>query len=329
MISAFLIFVIAVVVFVIVVIAAGVKTVPQASEWTVERFGRYTKTLKPGLNLIFPFVDRVSNKVSMQETVLDVQSQDVITLDNATITADGVLFFQIVDAPAAVYEVRDLQRAISNLAMTNIRSVIGSMQLDDVLSKRDDINERLLRVIDAATSPWGIKVTRIEIKDLSPPSDLVEAMAGQMKAEREKRAEILTADGDKQAEILRAEGHKQSQILDAEGRREAAFRDAEAREREAEAEAKATQMVSDAIASGDVNAINYFVALKYVGALESLAVAPNQRVLLLPMETTGILGSLAGIAELVRSAFDDRNGGGNGTDPGGVSEPTAGPWEKT
>ncbi len=330
--SPFFFFVLAVVVFVIFIIAAGVKTVPQASEWTVERFGRYTKTLRPGLNFIVPFIDRISNKVSMQETVLDVPSQEVITLDNATITADGVLFFQVVDAPAAVYEVRDLNRAISNLAMTNIRSVIGSMQLDDVLSKRDDINERLLGVIDAATNPWGIKVTRIEIKDLSPPDDLVEAMGRQMKAEREKRAEILTAEGEKQAAILRAEGSKQGQILDAEGRREAAFRDAEAREREGEAEAKATASVSAAIAAGDVNAINYFVAQKYVGALESLASAPNQRVILLPMETSGILGSLAGIAELASSAFNGDGSGSQAARPsasGTSGTAEKGPWEQS
>ena len=323
--SPFFFFVLAVVVFVIVAIAAGVKTVPQAQEWTVERFGRYTKSLKPGLNLLIPFVDRVSNKVSMQETVLDVLSQDVITLDNAMITADGVLFFQIVDSAAAVYEVRNLERAISNLAMTNIRSVIGSMQLDDVLSKRDDINERLLKVIDAATNPWGIKVTRIEIKDLSPPADLVDSMARQMKAEREKRAEILTAEGEKQSQILRAEGQKQSQILAAEGRRESAFRDAEAREREGQAEASATKSVSEAIADGDVNAINYFVAQKYVGALEVLAAAPNQRVILLPMETSGILGSLAGIAELASAAFKSDGGGNSGQPKPG---PASGPWER-
>ncbi|MBT5416222.1 MAG: SPFH/Band 7/PHB domain protein [Rhodospirillaceae bacterium] len=306
--SPFLIFVIAVVVLAVFLILAGVKTVPQATQWTIERFGRYTRSLSPGLNLIIPMIDRIGVKVSMRETVLDIPAQDVITFDNATVTADGVTFFQVVDAPKAAYEVDDLERAITNLCMTNIRSVIGSMSLDDVLSKRDDINDRLLRVIDAATNPWGIKVTRIEIKDLSPPTDLVNAMAGQMKAEREKRAEILTAEGAKQAAILRAEGMKQAAILEAEGRREAAYRDAEAREREAQAEAKATQDVSAAIAAGRPEAINYFVAQRYVDALGQIASAPNQKVIMLPLEAASVLGSVAGVAEIAKAAFADRKG---------------------
>lgn len=312
--SGFLVFVIAVVIFAIIIIWAGIKQVPQAQEWTVERFGRYTRTLPPGLHLITPFVDRIGFKLSLRETVLDIPSQDVISYDNATITADGVAFYQVVDLARAAYEVNDLERAITNLSMTNIRTVIGSMSLDDVLSKRDDINERLLRVIDAATNPWGIKVTRVEIKDLTPPVDLVEAMGRQMKAEREKRAEVLTAEGEKQAAILRAEGMKQAAILEAEGRREAAFRDAEAREREAEAEAKATEFVSNAIAAGDMQAVNYFVAQKYVEAIGNIAAAPNQRVVLFPVEASNFIGSLGGIAEIAKSAFgpdegpDDRPG---------------------
>ena len=304
--SPFLIFVIAVVVLAVFLILAGVKTVPQATQWTIERFGRYTRSLSPGLNLIIPVIDRIGVKVSMRETVLDIPAQDVITFDNATVTADGVTFFQVVNAPKAAYEVDDLERAITNLCMTNIRSVIGSMSLDDVLSKRDDINDRLLRVIDAATNPWGIKVTRIEIKDLSPPTDLVNTMAGQMKAEREKRAEILTAEGAKQAAILRAEGMKKAAILEAEGRREAAYRDAEAREREAQAEAKATHDVSEAIAAGRPEAINYFVAQRYVDALGQIASAPNQKVIMLPLEAASVLGSIAGVAEIAKAAFADR-----------------------
>ncbi len=306
--SALLIFVIAVVILSAVTIYAGVKTVPQANEWTVERFGRYTRSLRPGLNFIVPYMDRISYRLSMKETVLDIPAQDVITFDNATVTADGVVFFQIVDSAKAAYEVADLERAITNLALTNIRTVIGSMALDDVLSKRDDINDRLLVVVDQATNPWGVKVTRIEIKDLAPPADLVAAMGQQMKAEREKRAEVLAAEGEKQAAILRAEGQKQSAILEAEGRREAAFRDAEAREREAKAEADATTSVSDAIAKGDVQAINYFVAQRYTQALEHVAAAPNQRVVLMPLEATKILGSLGGIAELARASFDGKTG---------------------
>ena len=301
--SPFLIFVASIVIVAIVVIYSGVKTVPQAEEWTIERFGKYTRTLVPGLNLIIPFVDRVGAKLSMRETVIDIPSQDVITYDNASVTTDAVVFFQVVDAAAAAYEVENLRQSVTNLAMTNTRSVIGSMSLDDVLSKRDDINERLLRVIDSATTPWGIKVTRIEIKELAPPADLTDAMGQQMKAERLKRAEILTAEGQKQSAILRAEGQKQAAILEAEGRREAAFRDAEAREREAEAEGKATLSVSQAIASGDIQAVNYFVAQRYIEALEKLASAPNQKVLMMPVEASAVLGSLGGITELAKSAF--------------------------
>jgi regulator of protease activity HflC (stomatin/prohibitin superfamily) len=317
----FTIFVIAIVILAIVVIRSGIKQVPQAQEWTVERFGKYTHTIRPGLNLIIPFIDKVGFKLSLRETVLDIPPQEVISYDNATITADGVAFYQIVDPAKAAYEVRDMERALSNLSLTNLRTVIGSMSLDDVLSKRDDINERLLRVIDEASNPWGIKVNRVEIKDLSPPADLVEAMGRQMKAEREKRADILTAEGSKQAAILRAEGQKQGAILEAEGRREAAFRDAEAREREAAAEAEATRAVSEAIAAGDIQSVNYFVAQRYIEAIGSLASAPNQRVILFPVEASAMIGSLGGIAEIAKSAFGAGSGSGSGNGSGGGSVP--------
>ena len=297
-------FVFALVFAAIVVIFRAIKFVPQGYAWTVERFGQYVRTLKPGLAFINPVFDRIGRKMSMMETVLDIPSQEVITKDNAQVTADAIAFIQVIDAARAAYEVQNLMQAIANLALTNVRTVIGSMDLDEVLSKRDDINIKLLRVVDAATQPWGVKVTRIEIKDLSPPSDITESMARQMKAERERRAEVLTADGQKQAEILRAEGSKQAAILEAEGRREAAFRDAEARERLAEAEAKATQLVSDAIAKGDVQAINYFLGQKYVEAFKELATAPNQKFVVLPMEATGLLGSIAGIGELAKVAAE-------------------------
>ena len=287
----------------ILVLFAGVKTVPQGYNFTIERFGRYIRTLKPGLNLIVPFVDGIGRKINMMEQVLDVPHQEVITRDNASVTANGVTFFQILDAAAAAYEVNDLNNAILNLTMTNIRTVMGSMDLDELLSNRDEINHRLLKVVDAAVSPWGLKITRIEIKDIDPPKDLVESMGRQMKAEREKRALILEAEGKRQAAILQAEGAKQSQVLEAEGRREAAFRDAEARERAAEAEAKATQVVSEAIARGDVQAINYFVANNYIKALESLARSPNQKVLMLPVEASSVIGAIGGIAEIAREAF--------------------------
>jgi regulator of protease activity HflC (stomatin/prohibitin superfamily) len=305
------IFVVVLVLLVILTIFSGVKTVAQGYHWTVERFGRYTRTLEPGLNLIVPFFDRIGRKVNMMEQVIDIPQQDVISKDNATVTVDGLAFFQVFDAPKASYEVAQLDQAIIKLTMTNIRSVMGGMDLDQMLSHRDEINERLLRVVDAAVSPWGVKVNRIEIKDIVPPADLVQSMGRQMKAEREKRAVILEAEGQRQSAILKAEGQKQSQILEAEGRREAAFRDAEARERSAQAEAKANEVVSVAIASGDIAAINYFVADKYMKALTAMANSPNQKVLIMPMEATGVLGSLAGIAEIAKATF----GGDDGQSP--------------
>ncbi len=303
MISGFSIFVVAVLLLAVVLVFAGVKTVPQGMEYTVERFGRYTRTLRPGLHLITPVVDRIGAKMNMMETVLDVPTQEVITRDNAMVAVDGVVFYQVLDAARAAYEVNRLENAILNLTMTNIRTVMGSMDLDELLSKRDQINAQLLSVVDDATSPWGLKVTRIEIKDIAPPRDLVEAMGRQMKAERDKRANILDAEGFRQAEILKAEGEKQAAILSAEGRREAAFRDAEAREREAEAEAKATAVVSEAIAGGNVQAINYFVAQNYIDALGKFAESKNQKILFLPVEAASVIGSIAGIAEIAREAF--------------------------
>ena len=296
----------AILVFIIITIAKGVRMVPQGYEYTVERFGRYVYTLTPGLGLLVPWVYGIGRKMNMMEQVLDVPSQEVITKDNAVVKVDGVVFFQVLDAAKAAYEVAQLEIAILNLVMTNIRTVLGSMDLDESLSKRDTINAQLLRVVDEATHPWGLKVNRIEIKDIQPPRDLIDSMARQMKAEREKRANILEAEGFRQAAILKADGEKQAAVLEAEGRREAAFRDAEARERLAEAEAKATMLVSEAIAKGGVQAINYFVADKYVGALKALATAPNQKVLMLPVEATSILGSLAGIGEIARQAFDGK-----------------------
>ncbi len=289
-----------------IVLFKAVRMVPQGYEWTVERFGKYTHTLTPGLHVLIPIVYGVGRKVNMMEQVLDVPRQDVITKDNAVVAVDGVVFFQVLDAAKAAYEVANLELATIALVQTNIRTVIGSMDLDESLSQRETINAQLLSVVDQATNPWGIKVTRIEIRDIQPPRDLVDAMARQMKAEREKRAQILEAEGSRQSEILRADGEKQAAVLEAEGRKEAAFRDAEARERLAEAEAKATQMVSDAIASGNVQAINYFIAQKYVEAFKELATAPNQKFVLMPMESSGIIGSIAGIADLAKEALADR-----------------------
>lgn len=289
--------------FGIMMVFMGIKIVPQGREFTLERLGRYTRTLTPGFNVIVPFLDRVGRKLNMMEQVLDVPSQEVITKDNASIKVDGVVFFQILDAAKAAYEVNDLTFATLNLTMTNIRTVMGSMDLDELLSKRDEINVKLLTVVDAATDPWGLKITRIEIKDISPPKDLVDSMARQMKAEREKRASILEAEGVRQADILRAEGEKQAAILAAEGKKEAAYREAEARERLAEAEANATRMVSVAIAEGNINAINYFVAQKYVDALKDIASADNQKIMFMPIEATGILASLGGLAEIAKEAF--------------------------
>jgi regulator of protease activity HflC (stomatin/prohibitin superfamily) len=315
--SSYDIFVLIVVLLAILTMLLGVKTVPQGYNWTVERFGRYTRMLRPGLNLVVPFVDRIGRRMNVMEQVIDVPQQEVITKDNARVSVDGIAFFQVFDAAKASYEIASLEPAIVKLTMTNIRSVMGAMDLDQVLSHRDEINERLLRVVDAAVSPWGVKVNRVEIKDIEPPQDLIVAMARQMKAEREKRAEILAAEGQRQSAILRAEGAKQSQILEAEGRREAAFRDAEARERSATAEAKATEVVSQAIAQGEVASINYFIADKYLKALTEIAHSPNQKVLMLPIEVTGVLGSLGGIAEIAKATF---GGGpnGSGASPGGV-----------
>jgi regulator of protease activity HflC (stomatin/prohibitin superfamily) len=306
--SGFAIFVIVVVAFVVITLIAGVKMVPQGYNYTVEQFGRYSRTLSPGLGLIVPYIEQIGHKINIMEQVLEVPSQEIITRDNATVTVDGVAFYTILDAARASYEVSNLQQAVLTLTMTNIRTVMGSMDLDQLLSHRDEINDRLLRVVDAATSPWGIKINRVEIKDIVPPRDLVDAMARQMKAEREKRAVVLEAEGQRQAEILRAEGEKQSQILEAEGRKEAAFRDAEARERLAEAEARATQVVSEAIARGDMGAVNYFVAQQYMKALQAIAMSPNQKVLMMPLETSSVIGSIAGIGEIARAAFGPESG---------------------
>lgn len=287
----------------VLVVFLGVKQVPQGYEWTVERFGRFTRTLRPGLALIIPFVDQIGVRLNLMEQVLDIPSQEIISSDNAMVTVDAVVFFQIVDAPKAAYEVRYLETAMRNLIMTNIRTVLGSLDLDSMLSQRDQINTRLLRVVDDATTPWGVKVTRVEIKEIAPPRDLVESMARQMKAERDKRATVLEAEGQRQAAILKAEGEKQAIVLQAEGKKEAAFRESEARERLAQAEGKATEVVSEAISKGNMQAINYFVAQRYVDALGKFAASSNQKVLLLPLEATNILGSIAGISELTKAAF--------------------------
>ena len=291
----------------VIVLYKLVRIVPQGYEWTVERWGKYTHTLTPGFHLLIPVMQNVGRRMNMMEQVVDVPSQDVITKDNAVVKVDGVVFFQVLDAAKAAYEVAQLEIAVINLVMTSIRTVLGSLDLDESLSKRDQINAALLKVVDEATHPWGLKVTRIELKDIQPPRDLVDSMARQMKAEREKRANILEAEGFRQAAILKAEGEKQSMILAAEGQKEAAFREAEARERLAAAEAKATDMVSAAIANGNINALNYFVANKYVEALKAMADSPNQKMLLMPIEASGIIGSMAGIAELARNALSEQN----------------------
>jgi regulator of protease activity HflC (stomatin/prohibitin superfamily) len=301
-ISGFFIFLLVVLVIVLAVIARGVRTVPQGYQWTVERFGRYRITLSPGLRLLNPFIDSIGRKVNVQEAVLEIPAQNVITRDNASVIVDGIVFFQVVDASRAAYEVQDLQLAITNITMTNIRTAIGALDLDETLSKRDEINERLLRVLDTATEPWGTKITRVELKDVRPPEDVQLSMAKQLTADRERRAAVLRAEGIKQAAILEAEGAKQSQILSAEGRLEAAQRDAEARERLAEAEAKATAAVSKAVAEGNVQALNYFIAQKYVEAMTQIGQSPNARLVLMPMETGGLVATIAGIAELAKSA---------------------------
>ncbi len=294
------------VLLIIIFVSQAIRVVPQGYEFTVERFGRYTHSLRPGLHVLMPFVERIGAKVSVMETVLEVPSQDVITKDNAAVTVDGIIFFQILNAAKSVYEVANLRVAILTMTMTNIRTVMGSMDLDELLSQRESINARLLNVVDDATSPWGMKVTRIEIKDIRPPRDLVESMGRQMKAERDKRASILEAEGERQSAILKADGEKQASILEAEGRKEMAFREAEGRERLAEAEAAATRVLSDAIGQGNQQALNYFIAQKYVEALKGIATSPNQKVLMMPLDTAGIVGSIAGIAELLTKSGTEK-----------------------
>ncbi|MBF0562965.1 MAG: SPFH/Band 7/PHB domain protein [Alphaproteobacteria bacterium] len=296
-------FVAVVLVFGMLLVILSVKAVPQGYEHTVERFGRYLRTLRPGLNIIVPLADRIGKRLNVMEQVLDVPSQDVITKDNAQVTVDGVLFYQVLDAALVAYGVANMHVAILNMAMTNLRTVMGSMDLDELLSQRDRINAQLLSVVDEATQVWGIKVTRVEIKDIAPPRDLIDSMGRQMKAERDKRAAVLEAEGLRQSAVLKAEGSKQAQILDAEGRKEAAFRDAEARERQARAEAEATRMVSEAIAAGNVQALNYFIAQRYVEALQAIAAAPNQKLIMMPLEAAGVIGAVAGLSEIARDAF--------------------------
>jgi regulator of protease activity HflC (stomatin/prohibitin superfamily) len=290
----------------IIIAAKSLVQVPQGYQYTLEKFGRYKRTMDPGLHFIVPVFEAIGRKINMMEQVLDVPRQEVISKDNAMLGVDAVVFFQVLDAAKAAYEVDNLRLAVINLTMTNIRTVVGSMDLDETLSKRDEINHRLLRVVDEATSPWGIKVTRIEIKDIQPPADLIDSMARQMKAERDKRANILDAEGYRQAAILKAEGEKQSAVLEADGRKEAAFRDAEARERLAEAEARATTMVSKAISEGNTNALNYFVAQKYIEALKDFATSPNQKVFFLPVEASSLIASVGGIAELAKDAMQQQ-----------------------
>ena len=312
----------ALLVLAVVILVSAVKIVPQGREFTVEKFGRYTRTLKPGMTVLMPFVEGIGRRMNMKEQVLEVPRQDVITKDNVTVQVDGIVFIQVMDAALAAYKVDNLNFAIGQLTMTNLRTVVGSMDLDEVLSQRDAINTRLLSTIDHATAPWGIKCTRIEIKDLAPPPDITNAMARQMKAERERRSLIIEADGDKQAAVLRAEGSKQSVMLEAEGRKEAAFRDAEARERSAQAAAEATRMVSEAISRGDVNAINYFVAQKYVEAFGKLAASPQTKTVIVPADMASLVGSIAGIGELVRSVG---KGGGSAAPPPPPAPPPSRP----
>ena len=315
-----------VVVFVLLYLFASVKIVRQGYHYTIEHFGRFTTVANPGLNFYPAIFYRVGRKVNMMEQVLDIPGQEIITRDNAMVQTDGVVFFQVLDAAKAAYEVSDLYLAIMQLTTTNLRTVMGSMDLDETLSKRDEINARLLSVVDQATESWGVKITRVEIKDIRPPADIVNAMGRQMKAEREKRAVILEAEGSRASAILRAEGEKQSQILEAEGRREAAFRDAEARERGAEAEAKATQVVSDAIAGGNTQAINYFIAQKYVDAVAGFATSPNAKTILFPVEATQLIGTLGGIGELAKDALSGASGGGSSASPS-VPARRRGPFE--
>ncbi len=311
-------YVIAIVVLAVVFIRAGIVVISQGMEYTLESFGRYTRTLEPGLHFIVPLIERIGAKINMMEQVMDIPSQQIITKDNAMVTADGVVFYQVLDAAKSAYEVSNLRVAILNLVMTNLRTVMGSMDLDELLSQRNKINAELMHVVDEATGPWGLKLTRIEIRDIQPPRDLVDSMARQMKAERERRAQILEAEGYKQAAILKAEGQKQAEVLSAEARKQAAFLDAEARERSGEAEAKATQMVSDAIAKGHVGALNYFVAQKYVEAFKTMADAPNQKMIFMPMEMSGLISSIGGIAELAKDALKQ----------GKTPDAASGPWNK-